>query len=69
MARKPEDIDALASNAERRVPHFRIQGSTFVGPDVSNRGLDGANAGKAVKDVRRFSSTALKACDGDKANS
>jgi hypothetical protein len=64
MARKPEITERNPSP-----PHFRMEGATFVGPDTSNRGIVGANAGKAVKDVRRFSVTGLRACDGDKANS
>ena len=50
-------------------PHFKIEGATFVGPDTSDRGIVGVNAGKAKRDVRRYSSTSLRACKGIVENS
>lgn len=35
--------------------HLKINGTTFVGPDTSEPGTFGVNAGKATKDVRQRS--------------
>ena len=61
--------DDITERKPRNPAHFTVEGTTYVGPDSSNPGTLGVNAGRATKDVRMFSRTSLRPCKGVVENS